>query len=71
MFGFGGTSFRPVFDRIEQLREEENLEPDCLIYFTDGCGEYPEKPPEYPVIFLEEEPCGMEPKWVRQILIDK
>ena len=71
VFGFGGTSFQPVFTRIEQLREEENLEPDCLIYFTDGCGEYPEKPPEYPVIFIEEEPCGMEPKWVRQILIDK
>ena len=71
VFGFGGTSFQPVFTRIEQLWEEENLEPDCLIYFTDGCGEYPEKPPEYPVIFLEEEPCGMEPKWVRQILIDK
>ena len=71
VFGFCGTSFRPVFARIEQLRKEENLQADCLIYFTDGCGEYPEKPPEYPVIFLEEEPCGMEPKWVRQILIDK
>ena len=71
VFGFGGTSFQPVFTRIEQLREEENLEPDCLIYFTDGCGEYPEKPPEYPVIFLEEKPCDMAPKWVRQILIDK
>ena len=71
VFGFGGTSFQPVFDRIERLRKEENLEPDCLIYFTDGYGEYPEKQPEYPVIFIEEKPCAVAPKWVRQIMIDK
>lgn len=71
VFGFGGTSFQPVFTRIEQLRREENLEPDCLIYFTDGCGEYPEQAPEYPVIFIEEKACDMAPGWVRQILIDK
>ena len=71
VFGFGGTSFQPVFTRIERLRKEENLEPDCLIYFTDGYGEYPEKQPEYPVIFIEEKPCDVAPKWVRQIMIDK
>ena len=71
VFGFGGTSFQPVFTRIELLRKEENLEPDCLIYFTDGYGEYPEKQPEYPVIFIEEKPCDEAPKWVRQIMIDK
>ena len=71
VFGFGGTSFQPVFTRIEQLRKEKNLEPDCLIYFTDGYGEYPEKQPEYPVIFIEEKPCDEAPKWVRQIMIDK
>ena len=71
VFGFGGTSFQPVFTRIEQLRKEENLQPDCLIYFTDGYGEYPEKQPEYPVIFIEEKPCDEAPKWVRQIMIDK
>ena len=71
VFGFGGTSFQPVFDRIERLRKEENLEPDCLIYFTDGDGEYPEKQPEYPVIFIEEKPCAEAPKWVQQIMIDK
>lgn len=71
VFGFGGTSFRPVFDRIERLRKEENLELDCLIYFTDGDGEYPEKQPEYPVIFIEEKPCAEAPKWVQQIMIDK
>lgn len=71
VFGFGGTSFRPVFDRIERLRKEENLEPDCLIYLTDGDGEYPEKQPEYPIIFIEEKPCAEAPKWVQQIMIDK
>ena len=58
-------------DRIERLRKEENLEPDCLVYFTDGDGEYPEKQPEYPVIFIEEKPCAEAPKWVQQIMIDK
>ena len=58
-------------EALERLRKEENLEPDCLIYFTDGDGEYPEKQPEYPVIFIEEKPCAEAPKWVQQIMIDK
>jgi predicted metal-dependent peptidase len=45
--GFGGTDFRPVFQRIEQ----ENLNPDVLIYFTDCMGSYPTTPPDYPVIW--------------------
>lgn len=49
--GFGGTSFVPVFERINKLKDEENVKVDALIYFTDGYGEYPEKEPDYPVIF--------------------
>ena len=56
--GGGATDFRPVFAYVEQLREQgefENLK--GLIYFTDGYGVYPERPPEYQVIFafLEED----------------
>jgi predicted metal-dependent peptidase len=45
--GGGGTSFVPVFERIEA----EQLTPDVLIYFTDCCGLYPKNPPPYPIIW--------------------
>lgn len=35
--GGGGTSFVPVFDYLE----EENIDINILLYFTDGEGEYP------------------------------
>lgn len=46
--GGGGTSFNPVFDYIE----EKGLEPDCLVYFTDGYGDAPADPPRYPVMWV-------------------
>ena len=45
--GGGGTSFRPVFDYIA----EEGLEPDMLLYLTDGDGSFPDKAPDYPLIW--------------------
>jgi len=45
--GGGGTSFIPVFDKIDEL----GLEPDALIYLTDGYGSFPEVEPAYPVIW--------------------
>jgi predicted metal-dependent peptidase len=47
VLGGGGTSFVPVFERIEK----EQLTPDVLIYFTDMYGTFPTKPPPYPVIW--------------------
>jgi predicted metal-dependent peptidase len=35
--GGGGTSFIPVFEKARLLK------PDLLIYFTDGCGDYPKQ----------------------------
>jgi predicted metal-dependent peptidase len=46
--GGGGTSFRPVFQWVEQ----QGLQPDLLVYFTDADGEFPEREPPYPVIWL-------------------
>ena len=46
--GGGGTSFRPVFDYIEN----EGLTPSCLIYFTDLYGKFPEQEPDYPVLWI-------------------
>ncbi|MFX0091756.1 MAG: VWA-like domain-containing protein [Candidatus Hodarchaeota archaeon] len=46
--GKGGTDFRPVFDYLEQ----EQYIPDCLIYFTDAYGTFPESEPTFPVIWI-------------------
>lgn len=45
--GGGGTSFVPVFDEIYK----QGLEPDALVYLTDGMGTFPDKAPSYPVIW--------------------
>ncbi len=46
--GGGGTSFRPVFDWLER----EGRQPALLVYFTDANGEFPQREPNYPVIWL-------------------
>jgi hypothetical protein len=46
--GGGGTRFTPVFEWIARA----GLRPDLLIYFTDGEGEFPEREPDYPVVWL-------------------
>lgn len=70
MRGFGGTSFVPVFERVDKLIKE-GKEIDCLIYLTDGWGEYPKKKPDYPVYFiLPTGLCGENktiPKWINSI----
>ncbi len=46
--GGGGTRFTPVFDWIEN----QEIYPDLLVYFTDAEGEFPQREPNYPVIWL-------------------
>lgn len=51
--GRGGTDFRPVFNRIEELRKKDRFSGlKGLLYFTDGDGVYPEKPPKYKTAFV-------------------
>lgn len=45
--GGGGTDFRPVFDRVAK----EGLDPECVVYLTDGMGSFPTHAPPYPVIW--------------------
>lgn len=45
--GGGGTSFIPVFDEISK----RGIEPDALIYLTDGYGTFPKNPPAFPVLW--------------------
>ena len=46
--GGGGTSFKPVFEWLQERHEN----PDLLLYFTDAHGEFPTQAPAYPVIWL-------------------
>lgn len=72
--GFGATDFRPVFeyvDRLEGQGEFENLK--GLIYFTDGYGIYPERMPDYEVIFAfldEDENRAPVPPWSMKVVLE-
>jgi predicted metal-dependent peptidase len=46
--GGGGTSFLPVFAWIER----QGIRPDLVVYFTDAQGDFPERVPSYPVVWL-------------------
>ncbi len=46
--GGGGTSFLPVFHWVDQAERR----PDLLVYFTDAKGEFPDREPDFPVIWL-------------------
>ena len=48
MVGGGGTDFRPAFRWVE----EQQIEPACLIYFTDLDGDFPATAPDYPVLWV-------------------
>ena len=51
--GFGGTDFRPVFEKVNELiRSHAFSNFRGLIYFTDGYGTYPAMPPAYPTAFV-------------------
>lgn len=45
--GGGGTSFIPVFEWLQ----ERGIEPDALVYLTDGMGSFPSAKPTFPVIW--------------------
>ncbi len=52
LYGFGGTNFRPVFEYVDDLiKKGEFTNLRGLIYFTDGYGDFPERPPKYRTAF--------------------
>lgn len=53
--GRGGTSFRPPFEYVK----EKNLNPQCLIYFTDLMGDFPKEKPSYPVLWVVTTDLGV------------
>ena len=74
--GNRGTSFVPVFERIEDLAEE-GVKVDALIYLTDGEGFYPKNKPDYPVYFVmpkgymgERYLLGNKPEWIQKVCLE-
>jgi len=74
--GFGGTDFCPVFRRVEELREEGAL-PNVrgLIYLSDGYGDFPDRQPDYPVVFIladeDENTADDLPNWVTGLKLNE
>lgn len=67
--GFGGTDFRPVFERIDQLVDSgEAPDPAGLIYFTDGEGTFPETAPTYDTAFVFVNEAREVPAWATSVL---
>ncbi len=53
IIGQGGTDLRPVFEYVAKLQEQKVFSDlRGLIYFTDGFGDFPEKPPPYETAFV-------------------
>lgn len=75
LHGLGGTDFRPVFGYVEWLREKKeftNLK--GLIYFTDGCGVFPERKPDYDTafVFIEDDYNNPNvPPWAIKLVLQK
>lgn len=73
--GLGGTDFRPVFQYVEQLRQNReftNLK--GLIYFTDGYGTFPAKKPDYDTafVFIDDECNNPDvPPWAIKLILQK
>lgn len=64
--GGGGTDFRPVFDEARK----KHLCPVALVYLTDGCGTYPDAPPEYPVLWVLGGTHRQPPPWGVVVEVD-
>ena len=53
--GGGGTDFKPLFQWAQSLDKT----PDLLVYFTDAQGDFPARPPEFPVLWLVKGKTGV------------
>ena len=73
--GLGGTDFRPVFSYVDQLiRQREFTRLKGMIYFTDGCGTFPERKPDYTTafVFVQDEYNDLNvPPWAIRLILEK
>lgn len=70
-YGYGGTDFIPVFNRIKELQDNgEFTNLKGLIYLSDGYGDFPGEKPSYETVFvLPPDDWGSPniPDWVETI----
>ena len=75
LVGGGATDFRPVFDYVKTLQDAREFDDlKGLIYFTDGYGIYPEKKPDFDVIFAflnEDTSRPAPPAWSMKAVIEE
>lgn len=75
MYGFGGTSFIPVFRWINTNLVEQGKTVDCLLYLSDGEGSFPQEVVEYPTFFIlpyvEGQGGDCIPDWIKKVYIEK
>jgi predicted metal-dependent peptidase len=57
--GRGGTDFEPVFDYVTQ----NNLDPECLIYLTDGWANSDFETPHYPTLWVIDDRNAPTPEF--------
>ena len=73
VIGFGSTDFRPVFDYVDEMIENEQFSDlKGLIYFTDGYGIYPETKKNYDVAFVflsDDENAPKVPPWAIKVIL--
>lgn len=73
--GLGGTDFRPVFQYVGKLiAAKEFTRLKGLIYFTDGCGTFPTKKPDYNTafVFIQDEWNNLNvPPWAIKLMLEK
>ena len=73
--GLGGTDFRPVFEKVDELiknKEFRNLK--GLIYFTDGYGVFPERKPDYDTAFVfvkDDYEIPDVPPWAIKLVLEQ
>ncbi len=65
--GGGGTDFRPPFEMLEQ----EDITPECLIYFTDlQCNRFPAEP-DYPVLWVCPRETFLSPPFGETLFLEE
>ena len=75
LFGEGGTDFRPAFEYVNKLLNEQAFSQlKGLLYFTDGQGIYPAKMPPYNVAFVfmkEDYEDADVPPWAIKLILEE
>jgi predicted metal-dependent peptidase len=62
--GGGGTDFVPVFEKVKEMK----VRPELLVFLTDTYGRFPDKHPQYPVLWVITEESGRVP-WGQSVHI--